>query len=158
MLLNLSTFVRSSLTTGPTGTIALSEEIELQRLYLAIEEVRFGDRLKVEIDFPDALGGARLPALILQPLVENAIRHGVGRAEGTLTIRIAAAERDGMMEIRVEDDGTPAPAPAGAKPGVGLANVRARLNAHFGAKAGLEAGPLPGRGFRATLRLPRRIA
>ena len=100
MLLNLATFVRSTLTAGPTGTIALSEEIELQRLYLAIEQARFGERLKVEIDLPDPLGGARVPALILQPLVENAIRHGVGRSEQSLTIRIAAAERDGMVEIR----------------------------------------------------------
>jgi hypothetical protein len=159
MLLNLATFVRSTLTAGPTGTIALSEEIELQRLYLAIEQVRFGERLKVEIDLPDRLAGARVPALILQPLIENAIRHGVGRSEQSLTIRIAAAaERGGMIEILVENDGTGKASPPGGKSGVGLANVRARLDAHFGARASLEAGPIPDGGFRATLRLPRRIA
>jgi two-component system LytT family sensor kinase len=158
MILNLATFVRSTLTSAPTGMIALAEEIELQRLYLAIEQARFGDRLKVEIDLPEPLAGARVPALILQPLVENAIRHGVGRSEQSLTIRIAASDRDGAMEIQVEDDGdAPAP-PARGKTGLGLANVRARLHAHFGDKAGLEAGPIPGRGFRATLHLPRRIA
>jgi two-component system, LytTR family, sensor kinase len=146
------------LTSAPSGTIPLSEEIELQRLYLAIEQARFGDRLKVEIDLPGPLAGARVPALILQPLVENAIRHGVGRSEESLTIRIAASEKSGSVSIIVEDDGQ-APSPArGSKPGLGLANVRARLSAHFGARAGLEAGPLPDRGFRASLHLPWRIA
>ena len=158
MILNLATFVRSTLTSAPTGTIALSEEIELQRLYLAIEQARFGDRLKVEIELPEPLSGARVPALILQPLVENAIRHGVGRSEQSLTIRIAAMEKNGSVKIVVEDDGEAPARTGGGKPGVGLANVRARLSAHFGDKAGLEAGPKPDRGFRASLRLPWRIA
>src|SRR4051812_18107120 len=75
MLVNLAAFVRATLTSEPSGMIPLGEEIGLQRLYLAIEQVRFEERLKVEIALPDALGEARVPALILQPLVENAIRH-----------------------------------------------------------------------------------
>jgi hypothetical protein len=154
MLLNLATFIRSTLTDEPTGTISLREEIELQRLYLAIEQARFGERLKVEIDLPFQLTGVGVPALILQPLVENAIHHAVARAEGPLTIRIAAADLGGRVSLVVEDDGKAAPAANGG--GLGLANVRARLQAHFDGEASLVAGPRDGGGYRAELAFPRR--
>jgi hypothetical protein len=178
MILNLATFVRSTLTSGPAGTIPLGEEIELQRLYLAIEQVRFGDRLRVDIDLPDRLSAARVPQLILQPLVENAVRHGVSRCEDQLTIRIAAAEKDGRIELVVEDDGGDrAKAARGGKAGngggnrktdggrtvaaagngVGLANVRSRMEAHFGERGSFESGPVES-GYRAKLVFPRRIA
>jgi two-component system LytT family sensor kinase len=154
MLLNLATFVRSTLTDEPTGTIALRDEIELQRLYLDIEQARFGDRLKVEIDLPEALAEVQVPALILQPLVENAIHHGVGRSEDPLTLRIAAALADGRIEIGVEDDGTSLGSGAGS--GVGLRNVAARLAAHYGDGATLDAAPRDGGGYRATIAFPRK--
>jgi two-component system LytT family sensor kinase len=178
MILNLATFVRSTLTSGPAGTIPLGEEIELQRLYLAIEQARFGDRLRVDIDLPDRLSAARVPQLILQPLVENAVRHGVSRCEDQLTIRIAAAEKDGRIELVVEDDGGNRVEPArrgkagngagngktnggrnqaAAGNGVGLANVRSRMEAHFGERGAFESGPVES-GYRARLVFPRRIA
>ncbi len=166
MILNLATFVRSTLTSGPEGTIALGEEIKLQRLYLAIEQARFGDRLRVDIDLPERLSAARVPQLILQPLVENAVRHGVSRCENQLTIRIAAEEKDGRIELVVEDDGGGAKAPArkagqgngaAAGNGVGLANVRSRMEAYFGDRGAFEAGP-SATGYRAILAFPRRIA
>ena len=154
MLLNLATFIRSTLTDDAGGTISLREEIELQRLYLAIEQARFGERLKVEIDLPLQLTGVRVPALILQPLVENAIHHGVARSETPMTIRIAAADRGSAVSLLVEDDGGAPPAVTGE--GVGLANVRGRLLAQFDGQASLDAGPRPEGGYRSELLFPRK--
>src|SRR5690606_13935264 len=80
MIINLATFFRTSLTGDPTEDVPLYEEIRLQRLYLDIETVRFPDRLKVEVDVPDPLRTACVPGLILQPIVENAVKYGVSRA------------------------------------------------------------------------------
>jgi hypothetical protein len=155
MLLNLATFIRSTLTDEPTGTISLRQEIELQRLYLDIEQARFGERLKVEIDLPLQLVGERVPALILQPLVENAIRHGFARSEEPMTIRIAAADRGDHVALAVEDDGKAGPVEAGNGIGLGLANVEARLRTHYDGDASLHAAPRPEGGYRAELAFPR---
>ncbi len=153
MLLNLATFVRSTLTSDPNGTIALHSEIALQRLYLDIEEARFANRLQVEIDVRDALLPLPVPALILQPLVENAVRHGVSRSEERTTIRISALRRADRLHLVVENDGQGAPR-AGGEAGLGLRNVRERLHAHYGSGGQLTAAPLAGGGFRAELALP----
>jgi signal transduction histidine kinase len=153
MLLNLSTFLRSTLGTDPGGVIALSEEIGLQQLYLAIEEARFSERMKVSFDVPESLARAPVPPLILQPLVENAVRYAVGPSEGMTRIRIAADRCAGDLRLRVEDDGSGRNAPP-AGSGLGLANVRERLNAQFGRHARLETARLEGGGFRAELRIP----
>jgi two-component system LytT family sensor kinase len=153
MLLNLAAFIRTTLTDGPAGTIALSEEIALQKLYLEIEKVRFEERLAVEIDVPAYLGEVQVPALILQPLVENAIRHGAAASEAPLRLRIAAEAVGGRVRIRVEDDGRGG-TPESRGSGLGLRNVEARLNAHFGEQANLEAGPLAQGGYRASLSIP----
>lgn len=153
MLLSLAAFVRATLTAEPSGTISLKEEIELQRLYLGIEQARFAQRLQVDIDLPEALAGARVPALILQPLVENAVRHGVARSEDRLTIRIEAREHDEGVEVVVADDGKAGAAAGGT--GLGLRNVEARLRAHYGDRGVLAAAPLPGGGFRARIAFPK---
>ena len=153
MLLNLATFIRSTLTDEPGGTISLREEIELQRLYLAIEQARFGERLKVEIDLPFQLTGVRVPALILQPLVENAVHHGVAHSEEPVTIRIAASDRGKSVALVVEDDAKAGPVHKGN--GLGLANVQARLLAHFDGEASMSAAPRPEGGYRAELVFPR---
>ena len=153
MLLNLAAFIRSTLTEEPSGMISLKEEIGLQRLYLAIEQARFEERLAVEIDLPPALAETRVPALILQPLVENAVRHGVARSEDRLTVRIAALARGEEVEILVEDDGKAGPGAGGT--GLGLGNVEARLRAHYGDRGMLDAAPLAAGGFRARIVLPR---
>jgi two-component system LytT family sensor kinase len=118
------------------------------------EQARFGERLKVEIDLPFQLTGVHVPALILQPLVENAIHHAVARAEKPVTIRIAAADRGGQVTLVVEDDGKVQAAGDGA--GLGVANVRARLQAQFDGRASLVAGPRDQGGYRAELVFPRR--
>ena len=153
MLLNLAAFMRTTLTEEPAGTIPLCEEISLQQLYLEIEQVRFEDRLRVEIDIPAGLGQVPVPALILQPLVENAIRHGAAASEAPIRIRIAAEASGGRLQIWVEDDGREGTSGPGGH-GLGLRNVEARLNAHFGERASLRAGPLAERGYRALISIP----
>lgn len=154
MLVNLATFVRATLANEPSGVIPLSEEIALQRLYLGIEQARFEERLTVEIDLPEALKAVPVPALILQPLVENAIHHKLAGAEGAVRLRIAAAAHGDRVELSVEDDGV-AVADGGSGAGLGLQNVAARLRAHFGEGGTLDAAPLDGGGYRALIAMPR---
>ena len=154
MIMNLSTFFRTSLTADPAEDVVLSEEIRLQRLYLDIEAVRFPDRLKVEVNVPDALRDACVPALILQPLVENAVKYGVSRSRAPVTIWIRAREDSHGLVLSVEDDGS-ADGQAEAGTGVGLKNVRDRLHARFGDdQASVRWGPLPEGGFGVTLFMP----
>ncbi|HMO68699.1 MAG TPA: histidine kinase [Novosphingobium sp.] len=153
MIQTLSTFYRRSLSEDPTADHTLAEEIELQRLYLDIEAVRFPERLRVRIDIPDDLPHARVPGMILQPLVENSVKYAVAARRDPVTIAIAARAAEGWLEIAVSDDGPGAVHPPAEGCGIGLANVRDRLAARFGAEAGLESGPAPG-GWRTTIRLP----
>ncbi|HEX8573861.1 MAG TPA: histidine kinase [Allosphingosinicella sp.] len=155
MIVNLSTFFRSSLTLDPGEDITLAQEIEFQQLYLDIEKSRFPKRLDVRIDVPDRLRSARVPPLILQPLVENAIKHGVARTSESVRLTIAAREEDGQMILTVENDRGPAePVRSDQDTGVGLANVCERLAARFGGEAACEHGPLAGGGWRVVLTLP----
>jgi two-component system LytT family sensor kinase len=155
MIINLATFFRTSLTGDPTEDVPLSEEITLQRLYLDIERVRFPDRLLVAIDVPEALLGACIPGLILQPLVENAVKYAVSRSRRAVTIRIVAREEAGGLSLIVEDDGDPVdPESVEAGTGVGLRNVRDRLTARFGEAATCRWGPRAEGGFVVMLTLP----
>lgn len=154
MILNLATFFRTSLTGDPTEDVALAEEIQLQRLYLDIERVRFPSRLVIDIALPPALARACVPGLILQPLVENAVKHGVSRARHPVTIRVSAAREGDRLVLRVADDGDAALGSAEAGTGVGLANVADRLAARYGDKAKADWGSVPGGGFAVTLRMP----
>jgi hypothetical protein len=156
MIVNLSSFFRSSLTLDPGADVTLTQEIELQQLYLDIEKVRFPKRLKVRIDVPADLASARVPPLILQPLVENAIKHGVARTTETVAVTIAAREEDARLVLTVENDRGPSGALTGAGngTGVGLANVCERLAARFGRAADCEASPLPSGGWRVILAMP----
>jgi two-component system LytT family sensor kinase len=158
MILNLSTFFRTSLTADPAEDLPLHEEIRLQRLYLDIEQVRFPERLQVEVDIPDALRTACVPALILQPLVENAIKYGVSRSREPVTIRIAAREDSAGLIITVTNNGSPVdgtqPPPEETGTGTGLRNVRDRMAARFGNEGQCRWGPLPDGGFVVTLTMP----
>jgi LytS/YehU family sensor histidine kinase len=157
MILNLSAFFRSALAINPTEDVPLSEEIRLQRLYLNIEAARFPGRLHVDVTVPPMLEAAHVPALLLQPLIENAIKHGVSRTNERVTIAIIAEHlRDDAMRLIVENSGGAGsesfPNPDGA--GVGLANVRERLQARFGAAASCQIGTRSGGGYRVALTLP----
>ncbi|MDP8913958.1 MAG: histidine kinase [Pseudomonadota bacterium] len=156
MIMNLSTFFRTTLSADPTADISLDEEIRLQRLYLDIEQVRFPERLNVEVDIPQALGSARVPILILQPIVENAIKYGVARSRRPVTLRISAHEEAGRLHLKVKDDGEAASADASVAlgAGVGLNNVCERLIARYGVEAGCFHGPDPEGGFTVHVILP----
>jgi hypothetical protein len=158
MIVNLSAFFRSSLALDPSDDITLAREIEFQQLYLDIEKARFPKRLDVRIEVPADLRGARVPPLILQPLVENAIKHGVARTAEPVALTIAAREEDARLILIVENDRGPAePAKSEHCTGVGLVNVCERLAARFGAEAECEHGPLPDGGWRVTLAMPLEI-
>lgn len=153
MLVQLSDFFRRSLAVNPMEDLKLSEEVELQRLYLEIERTRFPERLRFEVTLDPGTEEARVPALLLQPLVENAVKHGVARSEGTTCIAIRARLDEPMLEIIVENDAK-ASGPGSRGEKVGLRNVSDRLRSRFGDKAGLETAELAEGGFRNRLRLP----
>lgn len=135
MIARLSDLLRLSLSRRDAQRIPLDQELEMLALYLDVQRLRFGDRLQVELDVEPAARRARIPALTLQPLVENAVHHGVERRAdaGRLQVRIRA--RDGLR-IEVIDDG-PGFAP-GAVDGIGLGNLRARLEGLYGRRAALS--------------------
>lgn len=154
MIQTISTFYRRSLSGDPTLDVPLAEEIELQRLYLQIEGVRFPDRLRVAMDIPADLATARIPGMILQPLIENSVRYGVAPVNRPVTIRLTAAEEHGQLMVAVSDDGPGASAEQGQHGfGIGLANVRDRLKARFGSAASVVSGPAE-QGWRTVLRMP----
>ena len=157
MIVNLSTFFRSSLAIDPTEDVTLAREIELQRLYLDIERVRFPNRLKVDTDVAPEAAGALVPALLLQPLVENAIKHGVARSVEPVTLAIAARIEGRRLEIGVSNSaggGAAASDHADDGTGVGLANVCERLATRFGGDTRCDFGEAPGGGYRVTLSMP----
>ena len=160
MLMALSRFFRTSLSLDPSADVTLAEEIGLQQLYLEIEKVRFPDRLQVMIDVPDDLGATPVPALLLQPLVENAIKYGVSATRDPMLLTISARRLDGgRMQIdvinRLATAGAtvPAAAPTHEGIGMGLANVCQRLEAHYGDRADCRFGPIAG-GYQVSLALP----
>jgi hypothetical protein len=155
MVLNLSHFFREMLTIDPAADVTLERELELQRLYLDIERVRFPERLHVDVDVPADLMSAQVPSLILQPLIENAVKYGVAPSQGRTTLAITASRDDGLLFLEVRDDGHPGPRrrPA-ASTGTGLQNVRSRLETRFGSRHRFDAGPRPEGGFRVRIGLP----
>jgi hypothetical protein len=160
MLLALSTFFRTSLSLDPSADVSLAEEIDLQRLYLDIEMARFPDRLNVEIEVPGDLQHARLPALLLQPIVENAIKYGVSKSRKAVLIRIEARKLDNnrmTLEIsnRLKHGGKDAlPAATHEGTGLGLSNVCQRLEARWGSNASCRYGPMTGGGYKVSLTMP----
>ena len=160
MLLALSTFFRTSLSLDPSADVTLAEEIDLQRLYLDIEKARFPDRLHVEIDVPQELAQARLPTLLLQPLVENAIKYGVSKSRKAVVIRIEAKSiPDNRMVLEISNrlknggkDELPAATHEGT--GLGLSNVSQRLEARWGTDARCRYGAMTAGGYKVSLTMP----
>jgi two-component system LytT family sensor kinase len=154
MVLSLSNFLRASLEKAPGDKITLADELTAQRQYLAIEQERFGERLVLVEAIPEELHDALVPGLILQPLIENAVKYGVARTTRPVRVEIAAALGDHGLSITVQDDAVPDIAKAPATLGVGLANVRRRLEVLYGEAGRLTCSPRPGGGFAATVELP----
>jgi two-component system LytT family sensor kinase len=159
MIAGLGGLLRVALRGDSRHEVPLREELEYLGHYLEIERVRFHDRLSVSIHVEPGLEGALVPALILQPLVENAIRHGIAPVPGPGRVTLwARAAGDGTMRLDVENTGRGLPPGALERPGVGIRNTLARLDALYGAGAALRLDGLPGGGVRATLALPVRFA
>ncbi len=152
MCIRLSEFLRTTLTLNGRESTPLGEELELARQYLDIERIRFGARLQVREEIDDSATCCMVPALLLQPLVENAVKHGVaGLSEGG-EIRVAAAREGSDVTLRIENAFDPEwPAPRGA--GLGLNHVRRRLEARYSGAASLDAAAV-GSLYRVELRLP----
>jgi two-component system, LytTR family, sensor kinase len=149
----LSDLLRCVLEDVGSQEVPLRREMEYLRLYLSIEEVRFRDRLRVEIATDPGILDAAVPHMGLQPLVENAIRHGIGRRSQAGVIRILGRRVDNLLEIRVEDDGPGLPA-TGIGQGIGLRNTRERLHQLYGERAQLIVENRPQGGARAIMSLP----
>jgi len=156
MLLRLAGFLRYSLDRQPTELANLSAELEAQRKYLEIERTRFDDKLKVNFDIEPGLENARLPSLLLQPILENAIKYAITpRIEGG-SIEVAARREGETLRITIDDDGPGLP-PEGEprrRRGVGLANARERLELIYGQRAGLTARNREPNGCRVEIWLP----
>ncbi|HJQ71320.1 MAG TPA: histidine kinase [Blastocatellia bacterium] len=158
MIARLGDFLRLTLENAGTQEVSLQEEIEFLRCYLEIERMRFRDRLTVQINIePDALA-ARVPNLILQPIVENAIRHGIAPRSKPGRIEISARRQDGLLQVQVTDDGPGLPTNGHSKgilkEGVGLANTQARLQQIYGKTHRLDLSNAPLGGLTVTLEIP----
>jgi two-component system, LytTR family, sensor kinase len=155
--MHLGDLLRTALAQRERNEVTLREEIRILEPYLEIEKTRFGERLTVEIALEPETLEARIPHLILQPLVENAIRHGVAPRQGGGRVEIRAWREDGCLRVRVRDNGGGIRASPGAVSGtggVGLANGRARLEHLYGQAGRLRIGNHAGGGAEVELSLP----
>ncbi len=152
MCLLLAEFLRKSLALGPKALISLEEEISLASSYLAVEQVRLGPRLAVEKEIEEACKSCRIPPLLLQPLVENAVHHGVANLIEGGTIHIRAQKRGDRLSVAIENPVDQDASTSGAK-GIGLDNVRGRLATLFGPEARLNLHR-DRISFRAEITLP----
>jgi len=149
----LGDLLRATLAGDGVATVPLSRELAWMRQYLEIEQMRFQDRLEVDVAVEDGLGDALVPALVLQPLVENAIRHGVEARVGANTLRVAARRERDRLVLEVADSGDAQATSSHDGNGVGLRATRERLAHMFGAAARLELDVAPGRST-ATIAIP----
>lgn len=151
----LAGLLRDALRTGGPDRVPLARELDFVSRYLELEKLRFPDRLRVVRDVPAELGDARVPVLVLQPLVENALRHGIAPSASAGVVTLRARGDGGRLVLAVEDDGR-GPGTEGARggAGVGLSNVRERLRVLYGDRASLTLEARPGGGAVATVSLP----
>ena len=156
MLLRLSDLLRAGLATDSPHEVSLERELAFLERYLDIERMRFGDRLTIDLHVDQSLLGARVPNLILQPIVENAIRYGVAAVDRPSTVSIRAEKSGGELRLEVRDDG---PGIAhNAKRGVGLTNTEARLRQLYGSDQKLELTSPDGGGLLVSIVMPFRFA
>ncbi|WP_343348195.1 histidine kinase [Sphingomicrobium sp. XHP0239] len=155
MLARLSSFLRYTLSNEPTARVPLAKEIETMKSYLAIEKMRFEDRLRPHFRIGAEAAGALLPSLILQPLIENAIKYAVTPSEDGADIFVTAEREGESVRIIVADSGAGGATMMDSKStGVGLANTRERLLAAYGAAHGFETKTNEKGGFSVVLQIP----
>ena len=155
MILAISDFYRLSLQNGPEDRVPLARELSSAQSYISVEQVRFRDRLVFTTDVPRALTDVMVPSLILQPLLENAVKHGIGGSSEPVTIAVSAREVGANIQLSVTNsrrETDPKKCPPGA--GVGLKNVERRLEQHYGRHASLTVSDSGSNGFQVILTFP----
>ncbi|KAK0359976.1 hypothetical protein LTR94_029147, partial [Friedmanniomyces endolithicus] len=157
-LLRLADFLKHTLAAGPRELVRLKSEIDSQGRYLDIEQVRFPDRLRRRLLVePEALP-AMTPSLILQPFVENAVKHGLARSTSPVTLEIGARRDGARLRLWVADDGPGAAPACSSGLGQSLTNTERRLNLMYGPEASLRYGPMQSGGWRVDIDLPFEVA
>jgi LytS/YehU family sensor histidine kinase len=156
LISRLGELLRTTLDDPGTQEVPLRRELEFLTPYLGIEQARLGPRLTVRLDVDDDFLDARVPYLILQPLVENAIRHGLAPRTGAGRLLIQARRDNGRLVLEVADDGVGVRLGRDFKEGIGLSNTRARLQALYGDEQSLALRPAVGGGLVVTATLPYR--
>lgn len=154
MVARLGDLLRMSAALARSNDVALRNELDFVNAYLEIQEARFGGRLRVVRDVDAGTLDAAVPSLVVQPLVENAIRHGTSRRATGGRIDIVTRRRGGSLVIEVMDDGPGLPADQAPDEGIGIGHTRARLAQLYGGDGELELEPRPGGGTTARIRLP----
>jgi two-component system LytT family sensor kinase len=151
----LSDVLRATVNAGEAHETTLAAELDFVTRYLSIEQVRFGDRLGVTVDVADDLRDAQVPVFILQPFVENALKHGVLRGRDANEITISAHATAGILTLEVRDDGLGLAANGANEAGVGIANARRRLERMYGSVAELVVANAPvSTGVVVSIRMP----
>jgi len=157
MVTRLASFLRFSLDNDPLQKITLAQELEALKLYLDIEKVRFEDRLTLDLDIEDDAKRALIPSLLLQPLIENAIKYGIARSENGGHLKISARVFSGDLLLELSDDGPGCELVDGHIPdtrGVGLSNTRERLATLYGAEHSVRLQPTEPHGLTICIRIP----
>ena len=154
MIARLSELLRLTLDSAGRQEVTLRQELEVVELYLEIEQIRFQDRLQVRLDIAPETLEARVPNLILQPVVENAIRHGIAPSSSAGRLEISAQLYDESIELQVRDDGPGIKGGAALQEGIGLSNTRARLHQLYGEGHRLEISNRTGGGVEVRIIIP----
>ena len=155
MIVGLSEFLRRASEDSHRAQVTLQEEVEYLQRYIDIQKIRFGDRLRVSVDIPDELLATQVPNLLLQPLVENAIKHGVSKCRSGGEIRVAGMCRDGALRLTVYNDGPWVQEDLAVAPHrVGLGNLRTRLQILHGDRSELLLQPAEAGGVEVIVTLP----
>jgi sensor histidine kinase YesM len=154
MISRLGNLLRSTLNTPELHLIPLADELASVKEYLDIEQVRFGSQLRVEFIIGDGILIAEVPRLLLQPLLENAVRHGIAQCESGGTIVVSAQLRNEFMEIEVVNDVPPGSGVVSPTDGIGLTNTRQRLNELFGTEGNLDAAFCDDQKYRSKISFP----
>jgi len=155
MIVGLSELLRRASEDSHRAQVTLQEEVEYLQRYIDIQKIRFGDRLRVSIDIPDELLAMQVPSLLLQPLVENAIKHGVSKRRSGGEVRVAGMSRDGALRLTVYNDGPWAQEDMALAPNrVGLGNLRTRLKILHGDRSSLLLQPAAEGGVEVIVTMP----